>query len=196
MKEPDIYDLVAQAERNEPNGAEPNSSSQPGQDTPEPLNQNETDQFASVIAEGIRAGVTETVHAVMGDSTPLDQIDPPILAGRQYTLAQVKTAAYNGEFPAPTVPMPDRVLWITLRDAYAQYRSGKVSKEQGEMKINEAIKQYRQDMTQYNDMIGVVHHIATFWKQIEAAASEYAKSPDRTAEADKFYNAVYGAIPK
>ena len=175
MNEPDIYDLVAQAERNgtEPDGqdstdtngtgrTEPNSPSQPGQDTPESL----------------------------------DQIDPPILAGRQYTLAQVKTAAYNGEFPAPTVPMPDRVLWITLRDAYAQYRSGKVSKEQGEARINEAIKQYRQDMTQYNDMIGVVHHIATYWKQIEAAASEYAKSPDRTAEADKFYNAVYGAIPK
>ena len=130
------------------------------------------------------------------DLSDLDAIDPPILAGRQHTLSQVKMAAYNGEFPDEHATMPDRIFWWAMRDMYQRFRAGQISKAQGEEEQAKAMQQYRQDMTQYNEMVGVVHRIATFWKQIEAAASEYAKCPNRTAEADKFYNAVYGALPK
>lgn len=125
-----------------------------------------------------------------------DDIVSPIIAGQQYSFAEVKTAAYNGEFPDGHLPLPDRIFWWAMRDMYARFKAGKITAEQGEEEKNRAMQQYRQDVTQYNGMVGVVHRIATFWKEIEATASEYAKSPNRTAEADKFYNAVYGAMSK
>lgn len=174
MTAPDVYDMVGQigldgTELSGPDGA---------------------------VQDSTDAHSTNVSSTSSTDLSDLDAIDPPILAGRQHTLSQVKMAAYNGEFPDEHATMPDRIFWWAMLDMYQRFRAGQITKAQGEEEKNRAMQQYRQDMTQYNDMIGVVHHIATFWKQIEATASEYAKCPNRTAEADKLYNAVYGAIPK
>ena len=114
----------------------------------------------------------------------------------RYTYAQLKTEAYNGTFPDEKLPMPDRILWWALRDMYARFKSGKVTKEQGEAERIAAENLYRKDRLKYEEYKSNLKRIASFWNEIEAAATEYAKSPNRTTEADKFFEAVYKAIPK
>ena len=113
-----------------------------------------------------------------------------------FTYAQLKTEAYNGTFPGESMPMPDRILFWAMRDMYARFKAGKITKEQGDAERVKAEAQYRKDLTRYENIISQTKRLASFWKEIEAAATEYAKSPNRTTEADKFFEAVYKAIPK
>ena len=112
------------------------------------------------------------------------------------TYEQMKTAAYNGEFPDERLPMSERLLWWAMRDMYARFKSGKITKEQGDAERVKAENQYRKDRAKLEGYVESSNRIASFWNEIEAAATEYAKSPNRTTEADKFYEAVYKAIPK
>ena len=108
----------------------------------------------------------------------------------------MKTAAYNGEFPDERLPMSERLLWWAMRDMYARFKSGKITKEQGDAERVKAENQYRNDRAKLEGYVESSNRIASFWNEIEAAATEYAKSPNRTIEADKFFEAVYKAIPK
>ena len=173
MTEPDVYDLAGRS------GTVTNGTERAEQTSPD-------GDGGNGPYRGDTASPARSEQQDQGDVSP----------DRGMTLAELKTAAYNGKFPDGHLPMPDRIYFWALRDMYQRFKAGKINKVQGEEEQDRAIRQYRQDLTQYNSMVGIVKHIVSFWREIEAAASEYAKSPNRTAEADKFYNAVYGAMPK
>ena len=83
-----------------------------------------------------------------------------------------------------------------MRDMYARFKAGKVSKEQGETERIAAEKLYRRDRAKYDLYTSTVQNITSFWKRVEEAATDYAKSNGRTPEADALFEAVYNAIPK
>jgi hypothetical protein len=112
------------------------------------------------------------------------------------TYPQLRTAAYNGEFPNEKYPMPDRIFFWALRDMYQRFKAGKITKEQGDSERKTAEKLYRRDRAKYEMYTSTVQNITSFWKRVEAAASDYAKSDGRTPEADALFEAVYNAIPK
>lgn len=112
------------------------------------------------------------------------------------TYPQLRTAAYNGEFPNEKYPMPDRIFFWALRDMYQRFKAGKITKEQGDSERKTAEKLYRRDRAKYDLYTSTVQNITSFWKRVEAAASDYAKSDGRTPEADALFEAVYNAIPK
>lgn len=135
------------------------------------------------------AGQTSPDGTVQSGTDP-DEAEP------QYTVAQFKASAYNGEFPDERLPMPDRVMFWAMRDMYARFKAGKITKEQGEAELSAARKTYYKDRAKYDGYVTMANHVTSLWKTIEAAGTAYAKSDGRTPEADAFYAAVYGSKPK
>ena len=121
--------------------------------------------------------------------------DPDVVE-MHMTYPQLRTAAYNGEFPNEKYPMPDRIFFWALRDMYQRFKAGKITKEQGDSERKTAEKLYRRDRAKYDLYTSTVQNITSFWNRVEAAASDYAKSDGRTPEADALFEAVYNAIPK
>lgn len=148
-------------------------------------------------AEQIR---TDTDKKTDPDKTEPDVTEPSVAdpdeVEMHMTYPQLRTAAYNGEFPNEKYPMPDRIFWWTLRDMYQRFKAGKITKEQGDSERKTAEKLYRRDRAKYDLYTSTVQNITSFWKRVEAAASDYAKSDGRTPEADALFEAVYNAIPK
>ena len=110
-----------------------------------------------------------------------------------YTVPIIQVKSFDPtEMPDPECPLPERALWWQLRDVYAKYRAGTISKDQGEKQKQAAMRVYERDKAQYSSLQRVQQHQAQMWVKIEQAGREYAKSNNRTPEADTFYEAVYG----
>lgn len=143
---------------------------------------------------------TDTDKKTDPDNTEPDVTEPSVAdpdeVEMHMTYPQLRTAAYNGEFPNEKYPMPDRIFFWALRDMYQRFKSGKITKEQGDSERKTAEKLYRRDRAKYDLYTSTVQNITSFWKRVEAAASDYAKSDGRTPEADALFEAVYNAIPK
>lgn len=143
---------------------------------------------------------TDTDKKTDPDKTEPDVTEPsvadPDVVEMHMTYPQLRTAAYNGEFPNEKYPMPDRIFFWALRDMYQRFKAGKITKEQGDSERKTAEKLYRRDRAKYDLYTSTVQNITSFWKRVEAAASDYAKSDGRTPEADALFEAVYNAIPK
>lgn len=143
---------------------------------------------------------TDTDKKTDPDKTEPDVTEPSVAdpdeVEMHMTYPQLRTAAYNGEFPNEKYPMPDRIFFWALRDMYQRFKSGKITKEQGDSERKTAEKLYRRDRAKYDLYTSTVQNITSFWKRVEAAASDYAKSDGRTPEADALFEAVYNAIPK
>lgn len=143
---------------------------------------------------------TDTDKKTAPDKTEPDVTEPSVAdpdeVEMHMTYPQLRTAAYNGEFPNEKYPMPDRIFFWALRDMYQRFKAGKITKEQGDSERKTAEKLYRRDRAKYDLYTSTVQNITSFWKRVEAAASDYAKSDGRTPEADALFEAVYNAIPK
>lgn len=143
---------------------------------------------------------TDTDKKTDPDKTEPDVNEPSVAdpdeVEMHMTYPQLRTAAYNGEFPNEKYPMPDRIFFWALRDMYQRFKSGKITKEQGDSERKTAEKLYRRDRAKYDLYTSTVQNITSFWKRVETAASDYAKSDGRTPEADALFEAVYNAIPK
>lgn len=103
--------------------------------------------------------------------------------------------AYADQMPADQMTCPERCLWYALRDVYRRFRSGDITREQGEMEKHRAIRQYELDVGELDSAKKIIMHNADMWSEIELAASMY--SMDRTLQnADAFVSAVYGVKSK
>lgn len=91
--------------------------------------------------------------------------------------------------------MPERILFLTLRDLYRSHRDGSLSLERCKDAKLDAVKQYRLDCGKTEWYANQVKRQGLFWQKVECAATNYAMSDKRTAEADDLYNAVYGQMP-
>lgn len=137
------------------------------------------------------------VYDLAGQSgTVTDGTEQPEQEAPHYTAYEFRMAAYNGEFPDERLPMPDRILWWAWRDMYQRFKSGQITKEQGEAEKKKASQQYLRDRAMYDEYTKTTEHFASLWKSVEAAATNYAKSNGRTPEADALFEAVYNARPK
>ena len=111
----------------------------------------------------------------------------------EYTVPLIQIQAFDtAKLPDAKCPMPERVLWWTLRDVYARYKSGQISKETGETLKLAAMQTYKRDRAKLDLYVRLVQHQTEMWNRIEHAATVYAKSDNRTPEADAFHEAVYG----
>lgn len=112
---------------------------------------------------------------------------------QKYTVPYIQIQAYDTtQLPDKDCPLPERVLWWTLRDTYARFKAGQISREAGEQLKQKAMQCYAKDKANYDMLTSIVQHQADMWARIENAARDYAKSDSRTPEADAFYEAVYG----
>ena len=115
----------------------------------------------------------------------------------KYTIDYIQLQAYDQTVtPDPECPVPERALWWSLRDIYARFRSGVISKEQGEQQKQNAMRCYQKDKEDYDSMRKLIKHQAEMWSRIEQTGNAYAKSDNRSPEADAFYSAVYGTRPE
>ncbi len=128
----------------------------------------------------------ERESAAQSDADATDENYPHI------TMKDFKIRTYNGETPGENLPMPDRILWWAYREMYAQFKAGKISKEQGEEMQKAISRQYTKDRKKYDDYIKITKSITDLYKRIENAATAYIKSGNRTPEADALYEALYG----
>ena len=90
---------------------------------------------------------------------------------------------------------PDRLLFFELREIYRLYRMKKFPKEICAVKKRQVVDRRDALAQKLDDAEKVQMEWAKFWQRVEHAATVYAKSKGRTAEADDFYEAVYRLRP-
>ena len=112
---------------------------------------------------------------------------------QKYTVPYIQVCAFDPAItPDAECPLPERALWWTLRDIYTKYKAGTITKEVGEQQKQKAMQTYAKDKASWDMTRRIVQHQAEMWSKIESAGRDYAKSENRTPEADNFYSAVYG----
>lgn len=94
------------------------------------------------------------------------------------------------------IEMPDRILFLTLRDLYRAHKEGSLSLNSCKQTKAEAISRYRKDKSDMEWYRSQVRQRGLFWQKVEHAGSVYAKSDGRTPEGDALFEAVYGMRPR
>ena len=112
------------------------------------------------------------------------------------TLSEIKVEAFNYQhLPDDDLPMPEALLWYTLRDIYHRFRSGAISDAQGKAESKKAMMRYNADRTKLDVLQGLAEHNAKMWQLTEQARSNYRLN--RTLEnADALAEAWDGAKAK
>lgn len=174
MSDPDIFDLYAQTKK------APDSTTETSMAVPSDATSTE------------KKAKTKPLQPMQGEVSAESE---PV--NSKYSVAMIQIAAYNdANEPDADCPMPERILWWTLRDMYRKFRSGQMDKEQGEKAKQKALRIYEQDKSDLDMYKRLVRHSAEMWRDIEAKAEAYAKSSNRSEEADALFEAVYGVRPK
>lgn len=88
--------------------------------------------------------------------------------------------------------MAEQLLFLTLSDIYRRFRSGDLSKAEGDRLFREASREFEHNAERLKLAERIIQNHAEMWKRIEMAASDYVLSGHRTQEADDFVAAVYG----
>ena len=107
------------------------------------------------------------------------------------TTEEISKLAQTGSLPQESqLNCPERCLYFTLRNLYAEYKARKITAEQGEKGKKAALLQYQRDSADYTRYRNLILHHARLWQHIELAASAYTKDPS-IEHADAFLEAVY-----
>ena len=107
------------------------------------------------------------------------------------TLQDLKLAAYNGITPPEPLSCPERAFFLQAKEIYAQFHDKRITQSESAEAMRQAIQDYKRDMVERQNGIDALYRIADLYKQLELAATAYAK--DRTLEnADKLLEAIYG----
>ena len=109
-----------------------------------------------------------------------------------YTVQQIKLAAYNQIDAPQNMNMAEQLLFWKLFDVYRRFRSGDISKSEGERQFRDLSREFEQNAGKLDMAERIIQNHAMLWKGIETAASDYCLSGNRTKEADAFVEAVYG----
>lgn len=108
------------------------------------------------------------------------------------TTEEISKFARTGSLPRESqLTCPERCLYFTLVNLYAEYKERKITAEQGEKEKKAAIMQYQRDTADYLRHRNLIQHYSRLWRNIELAASAYSKEPS-IEHADAFLEAVYG----
>ena len=82
-------------------------------------------------------------------------------------------------------------MFLCLRQLYGQKRAGLIERNRAVLEKSKLLEEYRVAKFRY----GLWEQGAALWKRIEAASSEYRRSPSVEA-ADKLLEAIYGVERK
>lgn len=110
----------------------------------------------------------------------------------QTAVNDISVMAAQGYDNALELDPPERCLFYALAELYRKHGVGELSTDECKQLKSVAIKQYEKDrslLVSYEKQI--IDH-AKMWNRIEHASTVYAKSNNRTPEADAFFEAVYG----
>lgn len=88
------------------------------------------------------------------------------------------------------------ILYCRLKDIYADFKTEKIDRKQGEERKAKAVAEYEQNLAEAEQHRSYILHTAEMWRAIESAAIRYAKSGNRTPEADALMEAIYGVKMK
>lgn len=110
------------------------------------------------------------------------------------TIDELSVSAANGTIP-DGLTAPERAVWYPLRDLYKAVRDKHMTAVEAKREKSVLAEQYDRDVKTETERDKAMTYNADLWKRIERAATVYAKSDNRTPEADAFYHAVYGIAP-
>lgn len=107
---------------------------------------------------------------------------------------ELSKAAMTEKSPDSALPY-DWLAWYQLRDVYRDFKAGKITKEQGESAKASIFRGRQKEIDRNRMQQDAEQHLAKFWADIHAAANAYAKDPT-IEHADKFFETVYGGVPR
>lgn len=89
----------------------------------------------------------------------------------------------------------DELLYYQAKELYDLHSKGMITAEVGKERKQQIISSYISNINIEKRYVEQNFQMAAFWKTIEATGRNYAK--DRTIDnANAFYKAVYGLLPK
>lgn len=107
------------------------------------------------------------------------------------TVTEIEDRAMMQE-PLPTgIGTSDTWLYLCLRALHTEHRLGQITRDQGSHEKGMLLRAY--EAMKFQETLGI--HNGQMWKDIEAAASVFAKT-QTVDSANGFYKAVYGVMPK
>lgn len=101
----------------------------------------------------------------------------------------VREAAY-GNKPSDGMSCPDRALFYELRDIYRDFRSGRITRDEGERRKKDALYRHTKDTQELDRAKVIVQNHADMWRRIEWAAKVFHDLPNLES-AKAFVEAVY-----
>lgn len=107
------------------------------------------------------------------------------------TVEEIKKQAYSGD-TADIINYAEKLLYMQLKDIYADFRLEKIGKAEGERRKAKALSDYAEMQKEAEMQTKYAMRNADLWREIESAAIAYAKSGNHTPEADALMEAVYG----
>lgn len=113
-----------------------------------------------------------------------------MVSGTGVTLPYEKEAMHGLNMP-DGLEQPDQLMFLCLRQLYGQKRAGLIERNRAVLEKSKLLEEYRVAKFRY----GLWEQGAALWKRIEAASSEYRRSPSVEA-ADKLLEAIYGVERK
>lgn len=113
-----------------------------------------------------------------------------MVPGTGVILPYEKEAMHGLDMP-DGLEQPDQLMFLCLRQLYGQKRAGLIERNRAALEKSKLLEEYRVAKFRY----GLWEQGAALWKRIEAASSEYRKSPSVEA-ADRLLEAIYGVERK
>lgn len=107
------------------------------------------------------------------------------------TEEELSRAALTERYPESNMPY-DWLAWYKLRDVYRDFKAGKISKDEGEVRKRNIFTDRQKEINDHEARYRLDRHFADFWRKIEEAGTTYRKDPT-IDNADRFMVAVYGA---
>lgn len=111
------------------------------------------------------------------------------------TVETISQYAAQDLLPPGDITLPEKLLWYELRDIYRGFKSGTVTKEEGQIKKNQAIGNYNRNNKDLEHTAKIIKANAGMWMLIEQTARAY-KDNKTIENADAFMEAVYGVTFK
>lgn len=107
------------------------------------------------------------------------------------TEEELSRAAMTERYPESGMPY-DWLAWYKLRDVYREYKTGRITKAEGEAQKESIFRARKEEIDKTESSKKAALRLGKFWIAIEEAGKNYMKEPN-IDNADLFVKAVYGA---
>jgi hypothetical protein len=106
------------------------------------------------------------------------------------TAEEISKLAGSGKRPSSEMDWVEKCLYWELRDTYARFKSGEITRSEGENLKREIVKRFEEESRELVFLKRLAKRNSEMWKEIEAATSLYNKEPS-IENADAVIKALY-----